>query len=95
MFLFSSIFEPQRSYKHGPYSTNSVYLLRNEGARERERERERKREKKREGERREREGGERGGEKEGEREGEREREKYTKFGPVNVFSAVLSPLGTN
>jgi hypothetical protein len=50
-----------------------VYLLRNEGARERERERERKREKKREGERREREGGERGGEKEGEREGESER----------------------
>ena len=44
LFLFSSIFEPQRSYKHGPYSTNSVYLLRNEGARERERERERKRE---------------------------------------------------
>ena len=48
MFLFSPIFEPQRSYKHGPYSTNSVYLLRNERARERERERERKRERKRE-----------------------------------------------
>ena len=25
LFLFSQIFEPQRSYKHGSYSTNSVY----------------------------------------------------------------------
>ena len=24
LFLFSQIFEPQRSYKHGSYSTNSV-----------------------------------------------------------------------
>ena len=30
-----------------------------------------------------------------EREREREREKYAKFGPGNVFSAVLSLLGTN
>ena len=26
LFLFSQIFEPQRSYKHGSYTTNSVYL---------------------------------------------------------------------
>ena len=27
LFLFSQIFEPQRSYKHGSCSTNSVYSL--------------------------------------------------------------------
>ena len=26
MFLFNEKFEPQRSYKHGSYKTNSVYL---------------------------------------------------------------------